>query len=622
MKKILDINKKTANLLVCLMFFGCIAARFLVADFPKYLFVYPDEANFVMIAQSLATGKGLSVYNGVTIYQKIIYSLCIAPAFLFEDPKVISRAILLINSLIMSLGVFPTYYLANRVVKKPVLSFFMSMFYLMSADLTYTMTFMSEVLFLPMATTTLCLYYDCVLNIDPKRPMKKHVLMSVISGVMVGLCYYIKEQAVVFLAGFFAYMVLVNFYCFVIKKSETDMDFQKSVLMRQIIGFLVQGITFLILRTFMQQVVFEGIHGSYQLYGLEIFQDMTYVTYFVYALVYYLLNVLMAFAIISVLFPVLKFDRLEKPVQRLLLFLVLIVLGMTLIVGFMISLREDYPDVMPRAHVRYLGFLYVPFLMTFTHLMEQKEEPPTKARTILDVGVLAGVTVLFALLYTGARDISSVDDNLLNFVDINNLTEEPIPYLWVYVLLVAGIGYALYRYNKKWLMGGFFALIIGLSVYNNYLSTMEYRRYGLHEDVYEAVVMLDEFESEHPTDRFLILNGEQEMFVRGRDTYDRSPNNFVLAAGYVYIDQHDGHPVDLTDVDSYAHLLYPAVPYGYYYIGPVDYIVVSNDFFVKGVEETEECAALNDAQNEFTIYDVGECTILPEVGITALEGAE
>ena len=546
----------------------------------------------------------------------------IAPAFLFEDPKVISRAILLINSLLMSLGVFPTYYLANRVVKKPVLSFFMAMFYLMSADLTYTMTFMSEVLFLPMATTTLCLYYDAVLNVDPDRPLKRYVFLSVVSGIMVGLCYYIKEQAVVFLAGFFAYMIIYNFYCFVIRRNETDVDLQKRILTRQIIGFVVQGVTFFALRTFMQQVVFQGIHGSYQLYGLEIFQDMTYVTYFIYALVYYLLNVLMAFGIISVLLPVLKFDRLEKHVQRLLLFLVLIVLGMTVIVGFMISLREDYPDVMPRAHVRYLGFLYVPFLMTFTHLMEQGNETSSKGRTILDVAVLCGVTCVFAALYTGARDISSVDDNLLNFVDINNITEAPIPYLFVYVLLVAGIGYALYRFRPKWAMCAFFCLVIALSVYNNYLSTMEYRRYGLHEDVYEAVVMLDDFESAHPDDKFLILNGEQEMFVRGRDTYDRSPNNFVLAAGYVYIDQHDGRPVDLNDTDSYAHLLYPAVPYGYYHIGPVDYIVVSNDFFVKGVEETAECAAINDAQDEFTIYDVGECTILPEVGITALEGTD
>ena len=172
------------------------------------------------------------------------------------------------------------------------------------------------------------------------------------------------------------------------------------------------------------------------------------------------------------------------------------------------------------------------------------------------------------------------------------------------------------------MIGAFFVLIIALSVYNNYLSTMEYRRYGLHDDVYEAVVMLDEFESEHPEDKFLVLNGEQEMFVRGRDTYDRSPNNYVLAAGYVYLDQDAGLTVDLSDTASYGHLLYPAVPYGYYEIEPFNYIVVSNDFYLKGVEETAECAALNSAQDEFTIYDVGETTVVPEVGITALDGAQ
>nr|MCR4798520.1 hypothetical protein [Lachnospiraceae bacterium] len=107
-----------------------------------------------------------------------------------------------------------------------------------------------------------------------------------------------------------------------------------------------------------------------------------------------------------------------------------------------------------------------------------------------------------------------------------------------------------------------------------------------------------------------------------RDTYDRSPNNYVLAAGYVYLDQDAGITVDLSDTESYGHLLYPAVPYGYYEIEPFNYIVVSNDFYLKDVEETPECAAINSAQDEFTIYDVGETTVVPQVGITALDGEQ
>ncbi len=608
-EKIRNIDQKQAIRIVWLLFFGSVIGRFLIGNSTKNLFVYSDELNYVSLAKSLIEGRGVSIYNGDTNYHKVFYSLCLAPAFLFKNPHIISRIVQAINCVLMSLGVFPVYHLSKKMLKKPVTHVLMSVLYFMGADMVFTMTFMSEALFVPLALLLLCLYYDYAINIDLSDSMKKHVLMNLISGVAATILYYVKEVGLVFLAGFFAVVILTNAYCFLMTRDSIDIGEQKQILLRQIIALVIQVIVFLIVRYVMEDVLFGGEQSTYQLYGLGILTDSDHLTYFIRSVIYYITSMVLAFGGISVLLPLLKFDKLERPVKRLFLFVILLVLGTALIVAFMISLREDYPVEINRTHTRYLGYLYLPCVLIFAHLLENDSDRIGRKRMVLDVVVLLGFTYIMHLLHWSAWDISGVDDNLLNYLEVNNETLERISHISLFVAVFFLVTYVIYHFRRDKLLAVFVAFLLIVSVANNCLGVYEYGRYKLPDDVLASVEMVSEFESSHPDKTFLILNGRQDRFVRARDTYDRNTNNYVLSAGNAYLIQQDGGEIPFDNLENMG-LYYPLVPYSYDDMGKIDYVITSWDYGLD-MEETEECLNLYEGQYYFRIYDVSECDVMP-----------
>ena len=72
------------HIIVLLLFAGSAMLRSALGDFPKALRIYPDELRYVSIARSLFQGRGLQIHHLDTDFQKILYSICIMPAFLAE----------------------------------------------------------------------------------------------------------------------------------------------------------------------------------------------------------------------------------------------------------------------------------------------------------------------------------------------------------------------------------------------------------------------------------------------------------------------------------------------------------------------------------------------------------
>lgn len=63
------------------LFVGSVMLRSVLGDYPKALRIYPDELRYVSIARSLLQGQGLQIHHLDTDFQKILYSICIMPAF-------------------------------------------------------------------------------------------------------------------------------------------------------------------------------------------------------------------------------------------------------------------------------------------------------------------------------------------------------------------------------------------------------------------------------------------------------------------------------------------------------------------------------------------------------------
>lgn len=125
--------------------------RFCLSDFPKCIGVLPDEVRYLNLAASLFNEGQLVERGGFSSFQKILYPLALSPAFLADDPLLRVRLIALLNSIYVSSAVFPALLLARRLFTSRTPVIICLLFTLVMPDMCYSMTFLSECVYLPLA---------------------------------------------------------------------------------------------------------------------------------------------------------------------------------------------------------------------------------------------------------------------------------------------------------------------------------------------------------------------------------------------------------------------------------------------------------------------------------------
>lgn len=181
--------------------------RFLWADFYKAIYVYPDELRYYQIAENLANNRGLKVYNLPINFQKILYSVFLIPAFLFENREIQQHILAFINAFLITSCIFPIYWIAKQLLNNQKSILFICVFSLFLPDLTYSMTFMSENLFLPLSLLVFACFLKIILN---KIPSSRYFLILV--GILNYLLYFNKEIGILFPLSFLAYIVFQYFF--------------------------------------------------------------------------------------------------------------------------------------------------------------------------------------------------------------------------------------------------------------------------------------------------------------------------------------------------------------------------------------------------------------------------
>ena len=105
--------------IVPLLFVVSVAVRFLMANFyPKTINCYPDELLYLSGGASLWNHHQMLVFGVPSTFGRIGYALLIAPAFAFADVKVRGMVIALVNAILVSVGIFPVYGIAKRILKE------------------------------------------------------------------------------------------------------------------------------------------------------------------------------------------------------------------------------------------------------------------------------------------------------------------------------------------------------------------------------------------------------------------------------------------------------------------------------------------------------------------------
>ncbi len=180
-------------LLAIVLFAVSTVVRTMLADFPKAADVMPDEMRYMDLARSLLADGTLTIRGVQTTFQKILYPITLMPAMLFHDPLTQVKVMGFLNALYASSALFPAYVLARRIAP----GFWPGVACLAIAallpDLCYSMTFMSESLYLPLSLWLLVLLWDAL-----EKPGRRGIVLAAAGGVLCYMAYLCKEVALAY----------------------------------------------------------------------------------------------------------------------------------------------------------------------------------------------------------------------------------------------------------------------------------------------------------------------------------------------------------------------------------------------------------------------------------------
>ena len=591
-------NHKNINaevVVIILMIFFSIGIRFYFADFSKHFFVYYDELRYLSLAESIAHGQGLKIWNLESGYQKILYSLFIAPAYLISNRVITIRVITLINVLLMTLGVIPVYLLSKKYLLSPILRVLVCMLYLLGSDMTYSMTFMSEILYIPMAIWLIYL----LINLFEHENNKQKILYSVLIGFYIYLMYLTKEIALIFLIAVPAFNVMEYGY----SRISNDWPRKKGFIN---IAFESIGVilSFLLCHLILKNTLFAGYGNSYNQMGINILLQDGRIRYLLYGFVYYICSCLVAFGVLPVLIPLVKFKCLSKSEKKLYMLLCILAIGTACVVAYTITVREDFGtayEATPSAHLRYISYVIWPLLILLLSL-SQKKEKILSFFTVKSIFLVGTFGIIFIMFWRGIFDGSSVDQTVLTY--LLDLSENGL--LVFTCCLVAGtvISIAFFDKRKKLIISLFLIFLGGTCLVSNVKKMQSYyNSYSMTIEEYADVKELDAFIVQHTDDNFIMVSNQLSDDRRLIDTYINHDNMYTV--GWDQVDneqQENGGKVSIDKLEC----RYNGVTYG---IQIANYLVFEKDDYITLLEPEKYKEVLSN--EHYIIYDINRAEYLP-----------
>lgn len=496
--------------------------RFLLANFyPRTINCYPDELLYFSSAESIWNNGQAMVYNLPSSFTKIGYSLVIAPAFGIQSIKARLAMIALINAAVMSLGIFPVYGIAKNILTDTKRRLVCCFLYVISPTLTYSMTYMSEVLYVPLALMLLYFVYRFI----AAENVKGKFLYAVAMIPVLLVSYITKPQALLFPVALAAcYMTLGIFG-------------QDKKIKRLSLGCFAVGVF-----AAMAMIAL----GFLETDAVLLCDRFLYI---IYGFLFFIVITLVAFMFFPIVLPATQRRTSDKKTIIFYLFLICYIVITAAMVAVMIYPKEDYPSLTPRAHIRYVEFLFVPFMIIFLHTLENQAEKK-KCRGVWVATVCFALALLVAFLGFSGR---TIDQTMLFYWQI--LSEDGmtfLPYkvrmLSIAIVLVVIIFMRSYHKDKARFEKLFVGGAILLCAANTVLSV--YVQYKTHthtaEETKEAEQMRG-FILEHPREQFLLY--EPDGYDELLDTFlaDCENLNVKLTSGNItVIEESDKRPEDIS----------------------------------------------------------------------------
>lgn len=563
-----------------------IIIRFIISDFSKHIYVYFDELRYYMIAENMATGRGLQLYNTYSDFQKILYCIILSPAFWVSNKIVQLKVIALINAIVMNSGIFPVYFLSKRLIidkKKQLLT---CALFLVASDLAYTMTFMSEVIFVPLSLWLLCLFFY-LFDIENNFVAKKRLCCGI--GVLIYVLYLNKEIALVFPISY----VLCEFsLAFLFKK--------KAILKVMLHNIFFMFCSFFLCFIFFKLTVFKGMGNSYDQTSIDVLTLPGRFPYMIFGFIHYLISAILAFGIFPVLLPIVQWRRLTDKTKYKFSFLIVILLVSAIVVAYTITVREDFPSNVPRTHLRYVCFLLLPFVIIFASICEQYYQ---LLSSDLKNGILVfGIFILIVLsCWHGVWDGSSVDQTLLSY---GLFFSGKLKYLFAIYFLFICIGLVMAKKRLSLLWKIFIVLFLIIQAINNkVVIEQHYNNYRMENFELREANELKRYIQNNKNKNFLLISGGSDDAQRIFDTYINLSNiRCVDGENLLQRQGADGINLNETVLTSRYGFDYDIIEY--------DYIILHNRYGIKEDKLTQKIDILN---SYYTVYKLKDGNHLPPI---------
>ena len=357
-----DLAMKRRSYIIWIIFGISFIFHILISDFPKTMLVYSDELRYISIARSIREGL-IRVHNLPSDYQKILYSICIAPALAFRSPSMQVRAVSWLNSLYVSSAVFPVYLLASKICSKHRQALIVALFAGFGPATMLSMTYMSEVVFIPLSLWLMVIAYTLIME----RKLSKKVAKACAFGVLCYLSYLNKEIALYFLISF----ILVTSV-----KAFKDKENRKQ----EVISVFVVLLVFLVCFVIAKSTLFKGMGNSYNQMGIRELLNYEHIRFMAYAFICDSFFAVLAFGIFPVVIVVHDMFFERNSVNYFRSFVVLSWMIGVITIVYTITVREDFGAADLRQHIRYLEPLMYLFLAFWISAFDSVAGIKQKAR--------------------------------------------------------------------------------------------------------------------------------------------------------------------------------------------------------------------------------------------------
>lgn len=544
----------------CVVLFAIFSAvlRSLLTNYDKIMSIYPDELVYYGISKSLFNGTGILVHGNSFSVQNIAYSFFLTPFMMIENSITRLKIIMLANRLLLSSSVVPVWLICKEFSLKKKYRMLPVVIILLWPDMAMSGVLMAENLYWPLTIWAVYFIFKFL-----KTAYIRYVIPA---GLMSYLAYFCKEVAICLPLAMLGYFLIYPVIQRLLFKENIKITYNK----KNLLGLVIYLCLFVGGYIFVKQFLFYGETNAYanaNTMGLNAILSVYNFMYMLYAFLYYLIAIILAFGIFPICYSIVFYKYLDKLTQKVIVFLFVFLSGSALMIAYTITVREELGTMVMRVHLRYISAfvaILIPLFFKIAQALQDCEINGEWEKKLF--WVLGAYSIVLLFLFKGAAPGASIEHCAISYYDLVQSTVNTVtanrensyifyPFASVVNLFVV---FLVFKINihivKQKSVSLFIITLIVVNCINNYAT--EKKIYEVHSAnsamVSEMSNINDWFHENGVIHENILYIGESDKFSSTRkifDTYFDGTNIITMSSGK--IDEHQRLMNTALNVDDF-----------------------------------------------------------------------